>query len=446
MKELLPKSFLDTDFYKLTMLQFLWKTGRYHKEGRFTFNERSRSKYPIPNRVYEKAVFELNEWRKTEYAKPQIEDIEYLQTLSDDDFKPLFENEFLSFLSTEWNLPELELTFKSEEPHLSVTGKWGDIMMWEIYVLSTISAYYYFDKDPTYFIQASERVAVETFNAKISKYQDINEKENLRYKIAEFGTRRRFSFATQYRILKQFEQIHRKNARFSSNLTSNITLAGTSNVHLARELMLNPIGTFAHELPMGHVGSKTSELKFGNIDYNYKVYREVFDEWAKVYPSLTIALTDTYGSKKFFEHDVITPDEWKGVRHDSGDPIEFTKMVIAWLERHNWSEKFTIVFSDGLDFEKMRIILKFTEHFENLNVLFGVGTNLTNDHPDLNTLSIVMKLTSIEDDSKPSSDTALWSDTVKLSDNLAKATDSNYMLDYKEYFGHTHDNYKETKV
>jgi nicotinate phosphoribosyltransferase len=56
------------------------------------------------------------------------------------------------------------------------------------------------------------------------------------------------------------------------------------------------------------------------------------DKWDVTYPDgqLTIALTDTFSSKPFFQDlksNVERAKRWRGLRQDSGDPKEFTKLA-----------------------------------------------------------------------------------------------------------------------
>jgi nicotinate phosphoribosyltransferase len=123
---------------------------------------------------------------------------------------------------------------------------------------------------------------------------------------------------------------------------------------------------------------------------------------------LSIALTDTFGSGFFF-HD-FTPEQahnWRGVRHDSGDPLAFGERVISFYQRHGVDARTkTIVFSDSLTIE--RIVELYQRFAGRINVLFGWGTNLTND-VGLTPLNIVMKTTSADGVA-----------TVKLSDHVGK--------------------------
>lgn len=64
-----------------------------------------------------------------------------------------------------------------------------------------------------------------------------------------------------------------------------------------------------------------------------------------------------------------------GVRQDSGDPVEYAKMIRKFYDEQHIQTK-QIVYSDSLDVEKC---LKYKEETEklNLNAAFGVGTFLT---------------------------------------------------------------------
>ena len=151
-------------------------------------------------------------------------------------------------------------------------------------------------------------------------------------------------------------------------------------------------------------------------------------DWWEVYGyELSVALTDTFGSKFFFDN--FTPEQaenWKGLRQDSGDPFEFGYQAIQFYKNLGIDHKEkVVVFSDGLTFPKM---IKLWEEFHNdFKVLFGIGTNLTND-VGLEALSIVIKLFAIN-----------GLGTVKLSDNVQKAMGSKYNIQrFKQIFEHTH--------
>jgi nicotinate phosphoribosyltransferase len=94
-----------------------------------------------------------------------------------------------------------------------------------------------------------------------------------------------------------------------------------------------------------------------------------------------------------------------GVRHDSGDPIEFGEKIIKKYESYGIDPMSkTIIFSDSLDFNKC---VELKKHFEGrVKVSFGIGTNLTNDIYDpyigtrIKPMNIVMKLTKFQVNSR----------------------------------------------
>lgn len=211
----------------------------------------------------------------------------------------------------------------------------------------------------------------------------------------DFGTRRRKSGQWQKHIVSEMA------AAFPKNFIS------TSNVLLGKELGLKVGGTLAHEMDMVFSGIFFDEdEKAGTFISHNKLMEMWYQEYGEV---LSVGLPDTYGSDFFFRN--FTPEQakkWIGVRHDSGDPIEFGERVIAFYEKNgiNPAEK-TIIFSDGLDVEAIK---KIHTHFRGrVRMIFGWGTTLTND-VGIPTLSIVAKAT--EANGHP---------TTKLSDNLAKA-------------------------
>jgi len=190
---------------------------------------------------------------------------------------------------------------------------------------------------------------------------------------------------------------------------------------LAKLFGLRPIGTFAHEMFMIYSG-----IMHGSDDEIRSSHNRVLQDWWKEFgESLSVALTDTFGSKFFFEDMTVEQARiWRGLRQDSGDPIEFGEKAIEFYKRHLIDPRTkVIVFSDGLDVEA---IVKIWEHFKDrIKIVFGWGTNLTNDL-GFPALSLVIK--AVE---------ANGFGTVKLSDNPAKAIgDLEDIQRFRQIFGY----------
>jgi nicotinate phosphoribosyltransferase len=420
-----PVSILDTDLYKLTMLQYIWTMSWDHVPTTFRFIERNRENQKSENlispEIYKFTYQVLNEWVKS--AKFSDSDLEYLKTILDDAGEPVFRDNFLEYLKTEFSLSPLK--FDEENLILSTEGSWASTTLWEIYVLSTINAIYNLSQVPNMIDNNFYLVNAET---RLLSKIDTLKSSYLKPNISDFGTRRRHSFNTHRYILKR--------------LKKEKIISATSNVYFAREFDLKPVGTFAHEIPMGAMGINDLILDEITEEFNYKyVYKPTFVTWKKLNgKGFHIALTDTYGSKKFFDYDLIDLS-WDGVRHDSGCPFQFTELVLDWISRQDQELKrpFKIVYSDGLTFSK---ILEIQEKYGNhpqLELQYGIGTNLTND-VNITPIPIVMKLTEIDGAS-----------TVKLSDNLNKAISygkkSKINIErYRKIFGHNHNQKQELYV
>jgi len=216
----------------------------------------------------------------------------------------------------------------------------------------------------------------------------------LKITIADFGTRRRHSFEVHDLVIKTLCQHPSK------------TFIGTSNVFLAMRHATKTIGTHAHEWFMFHAAK-----------YGYKMANLLgLEHWSDVYRGdLGIALSDTYTTEAFFKQfDKKLTKLFDGVRHDSGDAIEFAQKTI-----HHYASKGinplskTIVFSDGLDYQKVEKISSFCNG--KIGYSFGIGTDFTND-VGLERMNIVLKMVeTLPEDGE-------WTPVIKLSDEPLKHT------------------------
>lgn len=381
------------DYYKPTMSQVEFLK---HPDAKVTFALKNRGN----NRLTDHVQPEELSSRLGEFALGwQGVEIEYLETHERRDGTPLFHQEFLSYLEDN-PLPPVNVTINPETDDLAIetTGAWPLVTFWETIVMSEVNELYFED-----YLQKNgltkEEVFAEGDKRLSEKIAILKDRHDIKF--AEFGTRRRFSYEWQKHVVERLKNECPEN------------LIGTSNVALAQELNLMPIGTFAHEMPMVYAALAEAN------DYSPLAgHSEMLRDWEEVYDdNLSTALTDTFTSEFFFAD--FTEEQakhWQGLRHDSGDPKEFGERVIQFYEEYGIDPKEkTIVFSDGLDMNK---IVELANYFKGrVNLVFGWGTTLTNDL-GLPANNIVMKAIR-----------ANGSGTVKLSDfedkNTGEVTDIN---------------------
>ena len=200
---------------------------------------------------------------------------------------------------------------------------------------------------------------------------------------------------------------------------------GTSNCLIAKNRDLEAIGTNAHELPMVYAALADSDTELARAPY------DVLSDWHDEHDgNLRIILPDTYGTKGFLDR---APDwlvGWTGIRIDSGDPAEGAETAINWWkERGEDPTRKLVIFSDGLDEDKIIALQK--QFSGRCRVSFGWGTLLTNDFRGLTRddalapFSLVCK--AVAANGRP---------TVKLSDNPRKAMGPDDQITrYKRVFG-----------
>ena len=138
--------------------------------------------------------------------------------------------------------------------------------------------------------------------------------------------------------------------------------------------------------------------------------RAALAAWLEEYPDqLGIALTDCITMDAFLrDFGVEFASRYQGLRHDSGDPVEWGEKAIAHYEKLGIDpQSKTLVFSDNLDLRKA---VELYRHFSSrVQLSFGIGTRLTCDIPQVKPLNIVIKL--VECNGKP---------VAKLSDSPGK--------------------------
>jgi nicotinate phosphoribosyltransferase len=368
------RSILDNDFYKFTMQQCVVKLFPKAR-ARYRFINRGRHVFP-PGfaEALRASVDRMKDLKLTADEKSWL-----CRTC------PYLDPVYLDFLQGyRYDPAEVEITQTGGEVEVFVEGYWYRTILWEVPLLCLISENFYS-------VQGSRRQSNEDVIAKTEK--KIETYGALGVTIAEFGTRRRHSYEVQDMVVKVLKE-------------KGTTFVGTSNVHFARVHATKPIGTHAHEWFMFH-GAK----------YGFKMANTIaLEHWVDVFRGdLGIALSDTFTTNEFYEiFDKKFAKLFDGVRHDSGDPVEFAKKTIAHYERLGIDPlSKTIIFSDALNNQKVKTIADFCRG--RIGMSFGIGTNFTND-VGLQPMNIVMKMT----EALPESEA--WTPVVKLSDERGKYT------------------------
>jgi len=389
------------DYYKLTMGQVALEQ---HPEANVTFTLKNRGgDFPLSQYVSVEALqTRLDEVREQGFT---TEEITYYAGLKAQDGSARFDEEYLTFLA-ELELAKVNISLNNETGDLAVssTDQWANASLWETVIMSEVNELYY--KNLMEQQGLNEDEVWETGNARLSeKIETLKDRPDIKF--SDFGTRRRFSAAWHDHAV----------GRLATELPENFV--GTSNPWFAYKYDLAPIGTYAHEMPM--VYAALAEMADKNpLDG----HRTMMTDWDNRYQGdLSFALTDTFTSEFFFSDFTKEQAEtWKGLRQDSGDPIEFGERAIEFYKNQGVDPTTkTIIFSDGLNLES---IIALADHFKgSVNVMFGWGTGLMNDM-GLRANNFVMKATEVSTPTHPES-----IETVKLSDDEGKHTGSQGQVD-----------------
>jgi len=388
------RSLLDTDFYKLLMLQMIWQR---HPRVEATFELINRSRAVRLAEVIPESELraQLDHARTLRFSRNE------LIWLAGNTFygrKQMFRPDFLAWLATV-QLPDYELSRADGQFILRFPGPWTHTTLWEIPALAIIN-----ELRSRAGFEGRGRFALDVLYArsKAHLWQKLERLGRLPdLMLSDFGTRRRHGFLWQRWCVEALKE--GLGARF----------IGTSNVLIAMEADLEAIGTNAHELPM--VMAALADDDAGVRDAPYRVLRD----WRELYAgNLLIVLPDAYGTAHFLRHAPDWVAGWTGFRPDSLPPIEAGEQIIAWWKAHGEDPRGKLlIFSDGMDIDSIEAVYR---HFHGrVRMSFGWGTHLTNDFrgaapfpgDGLDPISVVCKV--VEANGRP---------VVKLSDNPAKAT------------------------
>ena len=432
----ITRSLLDTDFYKLLMLQFIWK--RFPKTS---------ASFSLINRSIEVRLGDLIDADEVREQLEQTKKLRFHKSeliwLAGNTFygrRGIFEPAFLEWLERDFRLSDYALSIQDGQFSLSFRGLWTETTMWEIYALSVISEL----KTRASLKRLSElELDILYARAKTKLWEKM---ERLRgvpgLKVSDFGTRRRHSFLWQEYVVKSMIDM----------LGSSFT--GTSNTYLAYKHDLEAIGTNAHELPMALAAMAKDDEELKASQYR------LLELWQQTYQGeLLILLPDTFGTTQFLRNAPDWVADWTGQRADSKDPFLAGDEYIAWLEHRGRDPRQKLfIASDSLDADA---ILALHAHFSGtirpgvsptdfhqasdfldgrkwiperrIRFSAGWGTLLTNDFRNCNSqrggdfapVSLVCKLN--DANGRPA---------VKLSDNFQKALGPREEIQrYQQVFG-----------
>ncbi|MBS1805659.1 MAG: nicotinate phosphoribosyltransferase [Acidobacteria bacterium] len=434
----ITRSLLDTDFYKLLMLQFIWK-----------HFSRTRATFTLINRTHD---VRLGEVVNVDELREQLESTRKLRMhksemiwLAGNTFygkRGIFEPAFLHWLENDFRLSDFELSVKDGQISLQFEGLWTETTMWEIYALSAIDEL----KTRANLKRLSElELDIMYARAKSRLWEKMERLYGVPgLTVSDFGTRRRHSFLWQDYVVTAMRDVLGK------------TFVGSSNTYLAYTHDLEAIGTNAHELPMAMAALAESDEELKQSQY------KMLEMWQQTYQGeLLIMLPDTFGTTQFLEGAPDWVANWTGQRIDSKDPYLAGDEYIAWLKKRGRDPRTKrLIASDGLDVDS---IISLHAYFggsiqngvdptefrgasdfadpkrwlpENrIRFSSGWGTYLTNDFRDcnpqgndsFNPVSLVCKLSEV--DGHPA---------VKLSDNYQKAMGPAAEIErYRRVFGTT---------
>ena len=327
----ITRSLLDTDFYKLLMLQFIWKC--YPK---------TNASFSLINRSIDVRLgdqIDVNELRgqleQTKRLRFRKSELIWLAGNTFYGRRGMFEPAFLEWLENDFRLSGYDLSVRDGQISLSFRGLWTETTMWEIYALSAVSEL----KTRASLKQLSEfELDILYARAKTKLWEKM---ERLRgvpgLKVSDFGTRRRHSFLWQEYVVKAMSDV----------LGSNFS--GTSNTYLAYKHDLEAIGTNAHELPMALAAMAENDEEMKASQYR------LLEQWQQTYQGeLLILLPDTFGTTQFLRDAPDWMADWTGQRADSKNPFVAGDEYIAWLEKRGRDprEKLFIA-SDSLDVDQI---------------------------------------------------------------------------------------------
>jgi len=354
-------SLLETDMYKFSMGQAIYHQYPSYKTT-WTFRCRNKDVHFTSEMIREikDQLMAYCELRFTEEELAYLDSIKWIKG-SYIDFLRLWQPRFEDF----------EITTDAEcGLSIETRGTWLNTSMYEIPTLAIVNEVYFR-------MSYNYDELIKSFEERLSeKIGWLNSGKYCISSFSEFGMRRRLSAQAQEMAVKALAEADLGESKF----------VGTSNVYLAKKYNLTPVGTMAHEWIMC-IGQ--GDHKHNPAYSNWYALRAWVDEYGVLNGT---ALTDAITTDCFLRDFQLTYSTlFSGVRHDSGDPIEWGEKMISHYNSLGIDSKTkTLLFSDSLNFEKADNIYR---HFrDRAKVAFGIGTYIAND-TCVPALNIVMKTT-----------------------------------------------------
>ena len=390
--------FTDNDLYTFTCMYYVLQ--KYPRaETEYSFFDRNRTCYP-------KGFDALLREQLDNLAQLTITDEEREYMTRSFPFLPYwFINVFLR--GFRFNPAELTIT-QDEEGHLdiSVKGKWWSTIIWEMPILATISE------------------LMHILNGDAAKYDSDAEYAKSLDKgrqiwqggltLGDMGTRRRFSFAHQERVIDALMQSYREVKDETDGQCGRFT--GTSNVYFAMKKGIPCLGTMSHQC------ISFEEIVSGVIECNYNV----MNKWSEVYDgNVGIFLYDCFGDRVFFNNlSKRMAMTFSGLRIDSGREEEQVDLIVQKYKQLGIDPMTKqAVFSNGLDIARAIEIHRYCEG--KIMDSYGVGTFLTCDVTGCSPMNIVLKLVRGR-----ITESREWHPCVKLSCDKGKTLGDKQKCDY----------------
>ncbi|MGD6858607.1 MAG: nicotinate phosphoribosyltransferase [Enterobacteriaceae bacterium] len=382
-------SILDNDIYKFCMQQAIFHNYKKIKV-KMKFYSRDENNFG----KYSNSI--LEQIKMMENVRLTIKEFYFLQKFS------FFKIDYLNWLYRfSYNTKDVVIYNKNRKLYIEIEGLWCNVILWETPLLSIISEIILNDRYPN----IKTKFIIDNLNKKIKNFYYFSKKFNIsKFYIVDFGTRRRFSKKSHYKIV--------------SFLTKKFpNFIGTSNLKLSEINNIPCLGTQSHEWYQVH------QQIVNNIVISQKI---ALYKWLKEYPkNINIALTDCINTDVFLkDFDFNLSRLYNGVRNDSGDPIVWANKIISHYKKFNIKTSNKIlVFSNNLNFKKSLFI--YLKYFNKINLLFAIGTNLTCDIPNVKPLNIVIKVIKCND-----------MPVAKISDSFDKIVccDKSFLIYIKKIF------------